>query len=69
VLEIAFLAGMPDVPQANVVAALLVFRLLYLIVPLLFSLAVVLVFERGRWRALVPSGATAAHAVDDPHPR
>ena len=52
VLEIAFLEGMPDAPQANVVAALLVFRLLYLIVPFVFALGVVLVFERHRWRSL-----------------
>ena len=64
-LEIAFLSGVPDAPQANVVAALLVFRLLYLIVPLVFSLAVVLVFERRRWRSLVPLGARRAHARDD----
>ena len=65
VLEIAFLSGVPDVPQANVVAALLVFRLLYLIIPLVFSLAVVLVFERRRWRLLVPLGARRADARDD----
>ncbi len=65
VLEIAFLSGVPDAPQANVVAALLVFRLLYLIIPLVFSLAVVLVFERHRWRSLVPLGARRADARDD----
>ena len=52
VLEIAFLEGMPDAPQANVVAALLVFRLLYLVLPFVFALGVVLVFEQDRWRAL-----------------
>src|SRR5271165_4837939 len=65
VLEIAFLSGVPDAPQANVVAALLAFRLLYLILPLVFSLAVVLVFERHRWRLLVPLGAKRAHARKD----
>ncbi len=65
VLEIAFLSGMSDVPQANVVAALLVFRLLYLIIPLAFSLGVVLVFERRRWRSLVPIGVKRRHAGDD----
>ena len=39
--------------NADVLAALLVFRLLYLIVPLLFSLVVVLIFERGRIGELV----------------
>ncbi len=41
VLEYSFLKAMPDAPPADVIAALLVFRLLYLIVPLLFSLFVV----------------------------
>jgi glycosyltransferase 2 family protein len=65
VLEITFLEGMPDVPQANVVAALLVFRLLYLILPFMFALGVVLVFERHRWRALVPFKGNPPHAVSD----
>ena len=51
VLEFTFLKAMPDAPQANVVAALLVFRLLYLILPLMFALIVVLDYERKRWRA------------------
>jgi uncharacterized membrane protein YbhN (UPF0104 family) len=51
VLEFTFLRAMPDAPQANVVAALLVFRLLYLILPLVFALIVVLDYERKRWRA------------------
>ena len=63
VLEISFLEGLPDVPQANVVAALLVFRLLYLIVPLIFGLAVVVVFERSHWRA--PGRFGGDHAVED----
>ena len=53
VLEFMFLRAMPDAPQANVVAALLVFRLLYLILPLIFALIVVLDYERKRWRAPV----------------
>jgi uncharacterized membrane protein YbhN (UPF0104 family) len=48
VLEFSFLAAMPDAPRAGVIAALLVFRLLYLIVPLMFSLVVVVLFERER---------------------
>jgi uncharacterized membrane protein YbhN (UPF0104 family) len=53
VLEFTFLKAMPDAPQANVVAALLVFRLLYLILPLMFALIVVLDYERRRWQAPV----------------
>ena len=55
VLEFTFLKAMPDAPQANVVAALLVFRLLYLILPLMFALIVVLDYERKRWRTPVAS--------------
>ena len=66
VLEIAFLEGMPDAPQANVVAALLVFRLLYLIVPFVFALGVVLVFEQDRWRrALTQLRGGRPRAVGD----
>ncbi|MBV9290096.1 MAG: hypothetical protein JO288_20170, partial [Hyphomicrobiales bacterium] len=52
-------------PQANVVAALLVFRLLYLIAPLVFALTVVLMFERHRWRALVRLEGDPAQAFGD----
>jgi glycosyltransferase 2 family protein len=59
VLEFTFLKAMPDAPQANVVAALLVFRLLYLILPLVFALVVVLDYERKRWRA--PAATRGVH--------
>jgi len=49
VLEITFLNAMPDAPPTDVIAALLVFRLLYLIVPLVISLAVVAVYENRRF--------------------
>jgi glycosyltransferase 2 family protein len=51
VLELSFVEAMPDEPKANVVAALLVFRLLYLILPLMFALVVVMNYERKRLRA------------------
>jgi glycosyltransferase 2 family protein len=65
VLEIAFLEGMPDLPQANVVAALLVFRLLYLVLPFIFALGVVLLFEQDRWRELVHFRGGRPRAVGD----
>ena len=37
---------MPDVPRIEVLAALLVWRLFYLIIPLLAGLVVVALFER-----------------------
>ncbi|PWB83657.1 MAG: hypothetical protein C3F11_05455 [Methylocystaceae bacterium] len=48
VFELIFIKAMPDVPRLKVLSALLVFRLLYLIVPLLIALVVVLLFERDR---------------------
>lgn len=46
VLEIAFITGLPEMDPVDVLAALLVFRLLYLLVPLALALFVVLGFER-----------------------
>jgi uncharacterized membrane protein YbhN (UPF0104 family) len=46
VFELLFIKLMPDVPRLEVLAALLVWRLFYLIVPLLAALVVVALFER-----------------------
>ncbi len=46
VMEAVFLAVMPGVPAPAVFAALLIWRLFYLIIPLVISLPVVLLFER-----------------------
>jgi uncharacterized membrane protein YbhN (UPF0104 family) len=48
VLEFAFVKAMPETSRADLLAALLVFRLLYLIIPLVFALVVVVLFERQR---------------------
>ena len=66
VLELTFLKAMPDAPQANVVAALLVFRLLYLVVPLFFALIVVLDYERKRWSAPASIRGASRDALGDP---
>lgn len=50
VLEVVFLMGLPDMEAVDVLAALLVFRLFYLIVPLIISLGVILLFERAQLR-------------------
>jgi uncharacterized membrane protein YbhN (UPF0104 family) len=52
VLELVFVTAMPEVPKANILAALLVFRLLYLIVPLVLGIVAVVVFERSRLGSL-----------------
>ncbi|MBN9018374.1 MAG: UPF0104 family protein [Rhizobiales bacterium] len=46
VLEVTFLAAMPELNPNDVLAALIVFRLLYLLVPFAISLVIVLLFER-----------------------
>lgn len=48
VLELAFITGLSEMNQADVLAALLVFRLFYLIIPLIIALVVVLCFERSQ---------------------
>ncbi|MEO4000375.1 YbhN family protein [Mesorhizobium sp. CAU 1732] len=46
VLELVFIMGLSEMEPADVLAALLVFRLLYLIIPFIAALFVVLFFER-----------------------
>jgi len=60
VLELVFLKSMPGLNQADVVAALLVFRLLYLLLPLVFACVVVLFFERQRFVDALKSRKGAA---------
>lgn len=55
VMEAVFLAIMPGMPATAVVAALLVWRLLYLLVPLALSVPVILAFERVQLKQPQPS--------------
>ena len=48
VFELLFIKAVPDVPRLKVLSALLVFRLFYLIIPLLIAIVVVIIFERGK---------------------
>ncbi len=48
VFELLFLKALPAAPQAEVLTALLVWRLLYLIIPLCVSLVIVVLFERSK---------------------
>ncbi|MFI5011285.1 MAG: lysylphosphatidylglycerol synthase domain-containing protein [Hyphomicrobiales bacterium] len=66
VLEFLFIKAMPEVPKAELLAALFVWRLLYLIIPLALGLVVVMVFEKGRLAATLrprPAGAPDAAAA------
>ncbi len=51
VLELVFIAALPEIPSADVLAALVIFRLLYLLIPFFIALAVVIGFERSRYVA------------------
>lgn len=55
ILELFFVLGLSDMAEADVLAALVVFRLLYLLIPFAISIAVVLVFERRQFRAFQAS--------------
>jgi len=50
VLELVFLTGLSEMDPAAVLAALLVFRAFYLIIPLVIAILVVLGFERSQFR-------------------
>ncbi|HET7718161.1 MAG TPA: lysylphosphatidylglycerol synthase domain-containing protein [Bauldia sp.] len=50
VLEYVFLTGLDDMDHAQVLAALIVFRLFYLLLPFAAALVIVLVFERSEFR-------------------
>lgn len=50
VLEVTFLAALPEVPTSDVLAALIVFRVLYLLVPFAIAILIVLLFELSQWR-------------------
>ncbi|WP_284776660.1 lysylphosphatidylglycerol synthase domain-containing protein [Agrobacterium sp. lyk4-40-TYG-31] len=51
VLELVFVTGLPDMNPADVIAALLVFRLFYLIIPFVIGLFIILFFERSQLAA------------------
>jgi len=49
VLELTFLAALPELSKADVLAALIVFRGLYLLLPFTIAIIVVLIFEAHQW--------------------
>ena len=63
--ELVFLTAMPDIPKPDVLAALIIFRLFYLLIPFALSIFVVLLFERARlaqaWRNRMRVDPTTPH--------
>jgi glycosyltransferase 2 family protein len=49
VLELVFIAALPEMAAADVLAALAIFRLLYLLIPFAMALVVIFVFEHSRF--------------------
>jgi glycosyltransferase 2 family protein len=69
VFELLFIKAMPAVPHDKVLTALLVFRLLYLVLPLIFATVVVVLFERGRLEeSLHPKTTAIVPAAETPRP-
>jgi hypothetical protein len=69
VLEFLFIKAMPEVPKAEVLVALLIFRLLYLVVPLALGLVVVMVFEKGRLAETLRARSAGTPDADAVPPR
>ncbi len=61
VLEYVFVKSMPDIHKPDVIAALLVWRLLYLLIPLALSGVTVLLFERARLAEALHKKRDLAH--------
>lgn len=49
VFDLLFINALPTIPKAKVLAAVLMFRLFYLLIPLAFAIIVVILFERQRF--------------------
>ena len=67
-LEFLFIKAMPEVPKAEALVALLIFRLLYLFVPLALGLVVVMVFEKGRLAETLRSRSAGPPDAESPNP-
>ncbi|MGH6850773.1 MAG: UPF0104 family protein, partial [Methylocella sp.] len=53
VFEWFFISAMPEMPKTQVLAALLIFRLAYLLIPLCLSIFVIIIFERNRLKEVL----------------
>ena len=66
VFEFVFIKAMPAVAKSKVLAALLVFRLFYLLIPLAIAVVVVLMFERSRLVETLKDVREHPLGTDDP---
>ncbi|GJD50447.1 hypothetical protein OPKNFCMD_3186 [Methylobacterium crusticola] len=66
VFELVFITAMPDLPKTDVLAAVLIFRLFYLLLPFAMAIVVVLLFERGRLAAALRGPVESPATVPPP---
>ncbi|RVU19493.1 lysylphosphatidylglycerol synthase domain-containing protein [Methylobacterium oryzihabitans] len=66
VFELVFITAMPEVPKVDVLAAVLIFRLFYLLIPFALAIVVVLLFERGRLADAIKGRAQSPATVPPP---
>ena len=59
-LDVIFIKAMPDMPVAQVAAAVIMFRLFYLLIPLVISLVLVFLFEQSQLAAKLKREKAAA---------
>lgn len=60
VIEVLFVTALPDIPKLEVLAAVIVFRLFYLVLPLALSIPVILLFERARLAKLLAASSASS---------
>ena len=64
VFDLLFINALPTIPKAKVLAAVLMFRLFYLLIPLAFAIVVMVLFERRRLgHVLRPEGGAGGPQV------
>lgn len=68
VFELVFLAAMPDIPKPDILAALIIFRLFYLLIPFALSIVVILIFERSRLSQAWKNRGASGHDPVPPTP-
>lgn len=68
VFEWFFITAMPEMPNTQVLAALLVFRICYLLIPFFLAIPVVVTFERNRLEEVLHHGDPHPSAHEKAHP-
>lgn len=71
VFDLLFINALPTIPKAKVLAAVLMFRLFYLLIPLAFAIVVMVLFERRRLGQVLrpettPGSSSVSASTKDP---